>query len=500
MRRFITLMLCLTLTLFSCESRKYDLLIRNAKIYDGTGAPPFTGDVAILADTIAAVGELSESDAKIIYDAKGLALSPGFIDTHSHHDRGMFGIRDMPACVSQGITTIVVGQDGFSKFPLTDFFAETEKEPVAVNVASYSGHNTLRDSVLGKDFMRYATTDEIEKMKQMLTQDLDAGALGFSTGLEYDPGIFSNEEEVMQLSQVAANANTRYMSHIRSEDRYFWKAVEEIIQIGAATKMPVQISHTKMAMKSIWGQTEKLLQKLDSARSAGINITADIYPYTYWSSTMTVLFPKRNFTDRNEAEFALTELTTPEGVLIGNYSLDTNYIGKTLSEVAALRKKDAPQTLMDMIAEVNAKDADESIIATSMAEADISTIMKWPYTNICSDGSGVGRHPRGFGSFTKILRQYVREDKLFPLEEAVRKMTSLAAQNVGIEKRGLIKVGYYADLVLFDPQSVADQATPQKPQLQSTGISNVWVNGKEVFSNAKTSGEYPGKVIRRQNQ
>lgn len=500
MKKSVLAVVTLMMFIAACETKHYDLIIRNAKVYDGSGAAPATADVAVNADTIAAIGDLSRAEADTIVDAGGRALSPGFIDTHSHHDRGMFGIRDMPACVSQGITTIVVGQDGFSEFPLRYFFTAIEADPVAVNVASYSGHNTLRDSVLGRDFMRYATAEEIEKMKQMLAQDLDAGALGFSTGLEYDPGIFSNADEVMQLSQIAAKANTRYMSHIRSEDRYFWKAINEIIQIGATTKMPVQISHTKMAMKSIWGQTEILLQKLDSARSAGINITADIYPYTYWSSTMTVLFPKRNFKDRKEAEFALTELTTPEGVLIGNYSLDTNYIGKTLSEVAVLRKKDAPQTLMDMIAEVNAKDADESIIATSMAEADISTIMKWPYTNICSDGSGVGRHPRGFGSFAKILRQYVREEKLFPLEEAIRKMTSLAAQNVGIEKRGMIKVGYYADLVLFDPQTVADQATPQKPQLQSTGISNVWVNGEEVFSNSKTSGVYPGKAIRRQNQ
>ena len=500
MKKSYLLLIGFAVMFLACETKKYDFIIRNAKIYDGTGAAPIMGDVAIDADTIAAIGDLSKATATAEYDAKGLALAPGFIDTHSHHDRGMFGIRDMPACVSQGITTIVVGQDGFSEFPLRYFFTAIESEPVAVNVASYSGHNTLRDSVLGKKFMRYSTPEEIEAMKKMLAQDLEDGALGLSTGLEYDPGIFSGEAEVMELAQVAARANTRYISHIRSEDRYFWKAVDEIIFIGAVTKMPVQISHTKLAMKSIWGQTDKLLAKLDSARGAGIKITSDIYPYPYWSSTMTVLFPKRDFKDRKEAEFALSELTTPEGVLIGNYSLDTSYIGKTLSEVAALRKKDAPQTLMDMIAEVNEKDADESIIATSMAEHDIAGIMKWEHTNICSDGSGVGRHPRGFGSFTKILRQYVREEKMLTLEEAIRKMTSLSAQNVGIRKRGTIQVGYYADLVLFDPETISDQATPQKPQVPSVGIDKVWVNGNEVFSQGTTSGVFPGKVIRRQQQ
>ena len=190
-------------------------------------------------------------------------------------------------------------------------------------------------------------------------------------------------------------------------------------------------------------------------------------------------------------------MTTPEGLLIGDFSLDTSYVGKTLAEIASLRKTDAPKTLMDLIAEIETKNGNESIIATSMMEDDIASIMKWPYTNICSDGSGVGRHPRGYGAFTKILRQYVREEKVLSLEEAIRKMTSLSADNLGIKKRGRIAVGQYADLVLFDPETVADLATPKKPQLPSIGIEKVWVNGKEVFSQGKTGSVFPGKVIRR---
>ena len=481
----------------SCQKQKFEVIIRNAVIYDGSGKASFKGDVGINADTIATVGDLSKAEAPTVVDAKGLALAPGFIDTHSHHDWGMFEIRDMPSCVSQGITTIVVGQDGGSNFPLSDFFRKVETATVAVNVASYSGHNTIRDSVIEGNYRRFSTPEEIEKMKVMLQQDMDAGAIGISTGLEYDPGIFSHPDEVIELAKVAAASNGRYISHIRSEDRYFWKALDEIINIGSVTKMPVQISHTKLAMKSIWGQSARLLKTLDSARAAGINLTADIYPYAYWQSTMTVLFPNRDFTNRKTAEFILNEIAPADGMLIGRYSLDTSYVGKTLTEIAAIRKTDPAKTLMDLIAEVENKKGDESIIATSMEEKDIKEIMKWPYTNICSDGSGVGRHPRGFGAFTKILRQYVREEKTLSLEEGIRKMTSLSADNLGIAKRGRIETGQFADLVLFDPAIVADLATPKKPQLQSVGIEKVWVNGVEVFASGVTTKKFPGKIIRR---
>ena len=481
----------------SCKKDKYDIVIHGATVYDGTGKPGATTDVGVNADTIAAIGDLSGAISIQLIDGKRLALSPGFIDAHSHHSRGMFEIRDMPSCVSQGITTIVVGQDGGSHFPLSDFFKKIEMEPVAVNIASYSGHNTLRDSVMGVDFKRFCTPEEIEKMKVMLAKDMESGALGLSTGLEYDPGIFSNPEEVLVLAKVVQKYKGRYISHIRSEDRYYWKAIDEIINIGRQAEIPVQISHVKLAMKSLSGKTGKLVKKLDSARAMGINITADIYPYTFWQSTMTVLFPARNFKDRKEAEFALTEITTPEGVLLGSYSPDTSYVGKTLAEISTLRKTDPAKTLMDLIDEVEKRQGYESVIVTSMTEKDIADILKWPYTGICSDGSGESRHPRGYGSFTRVLRKYVREEKVLSWEEAIHKMTALTAENLGIKKRGKIEVGQYADLVLFDPEKVSDLATPEKPQLKSAGISKVWVNGTEVYSIDGTTLSYPGKVIRR---
>lgn len=493
----IVILLSITGVMLSCQKQKFEAVIRNAVIYDGSGKAAYKGDVGINADTIAFVGDLSKATGTTEVDAKGMALTPGFIDTHSHHDWGMFEIRDMPSCVSQGITTIVVGQDGGSNFPLRDFYSKVEAAKVAVNVASYTGHNTLRDSVIAGDFKRFCTPEEIEKMKTMVKLDMEEGSLGLSTGLEYDPGIFSHPDEVIELAKVAAESNGRYISHIRSEDRYFWKALDEIINIGAVTKMPVQISHTKLAMKSIWGQSDRLIKRLDSARAAGINLTADIYPYAYWQSTMTVLFPNRDFKNRKTAEFILNEIAPSDGMLIGRYSPDTSYVGKTLTEIAALRKTDPPKTLMDLIAEIEEKKGDESIIATSMEEKDIAEIMKWPYTNICSDGSGVGRHPRGYGAFTKILRQYVRDEKVLSLEDGIRRMTSLASDNLGISKRGRIEVGNFADLVLFDPATVADKSTPKKPQLQSVGIEKVWVNGVEVFAQGETTKKYPGRIIRR---
>ncbi|HKC37631.1 MAG TPA: amidohydrolase family protein, partial [Chitinophagaceae bacterium] len=289
--------------LISCNQKEhYDTIIHNGMIYDGNGGEPFKADIGINADTIAFIGDLSKAAAKKEIDAKGKAIAPGFIDTHSHHAGNLFKHRDFIAAVSQGITTIIIGQDGGSYFPLSKFYKELADTPVAVNIGSYSGHNTLRDSILEKDFKRFATQQEIDKMKTLLQQDMEAGAFGLSTGLEYDPGIYSTNDEILQLAKVVAPYSGRYISHIRSEDRYFWKAIDEIITIGKEAKIPVQVSHIKLAMHNIWGKADSLLALFDVARKNGIDITADIYPYAFWNSTIRVLFPGRNFNDEKEAE------------------------------------------------------------------------------------------------------------------------------------------------------------------------------------------------------
>ncbi|HRX00351.1 MAG TPA: amidohydrolase family protein, partial [Cyclobacteriaceae bacterium] len=260
-------------TLFSaCQKEKYQIIIKGANIVDGTGSPAYVADVGINADTIAFVGDLSKAEGEKVIDAKGQVLSPGFIDTHSHHDRGMFENREMEALTSQGVTTMIIGQDGGSQFPLKDLFSKLERTPIALNVGSYTGHNRIRRDVLGEQYDRIATPEEVEKMKSLLKEDLENGSLGLSTGLEYDPGIYSDPSEVIELAKVLSPYQARYISHIRSEDRNFWSALNEIIAIGGQTGVPVQLSHAKLAMKSLWGQADKMIAKMDSARSAGIQL------------------------------------------------------------------------------------------------------------------------------------------------------------------------------------------------------------------------------------
>jgi len=492
---FVTMLLLFCQAVHFSATEVESTLITNVQIVDGTGAVPFIGAVRIQGNRILEVGDLQPKAGERTVDGGGKVLAPGFIDTHSHHNRGMFEKRGMEEVVSQGVTTIVIGQDGGAYYPLRDFWKQLDSIPIAVNVASYAGHNTIRRKIMSVA-TQAASKEEIVKMQKALRQELKAGALGLSTGLEYDPGIYSNRAEILQLASVLAEQKRRYISHIRSEDVQLWQAIEEIINIGKTYKIPVQISHTKIAMVSQWGKADSLLQLLDTARAQGVDITADIYPYEFWQSTMTVLFPKRDFTDLAAAKFALSELTTPEGMVIADYAIDKSIVGKTLAEVAKARNQAPEVVYLDLVQKIVKADADESIICTSMNPADIAKIMTWKWTNICSDGALNPSHPRGAGSFTKILRKYVREEKHLTLAEAIHKMTGLAAQNMGFKNRGLIKPGYFADLVLFDPETVTDHATIEQPGALSTGILKVWTNGQEVWNGRKTTGKFSGKAIK----
>jgi N-acyl-D-amino-acid deacylase len=479
------------------QSDSRTLLIRGAAVHDGSGGPPRSVAVRVAGDRIVAVGRLTPTRGDSVVDAAGLVLAPGFIDTHSHHGSGLGGDRAALAATSQGITTIVVGQDGGSYYPLRTFFARLDSTPAAINVASYTGHGTLREAVMDSGFRRMASDREIARMRQLLREELAAGALGLSSGLEYDPGIYSTTAELVALAREAAAVGARYASHIRSEDRAFWGAVDELLTIGRVARLPVHLSHAKLAMRSLWGGADSLRSILDRARAEGIRVTADVYPYAYWQSTLTVLFPDRDFTNRRSAEFALTETTTADGALVANFAPNRAWAGKTIAEIAALRGTDAPQTLMDLIAMTQNGALDESVIATSMDEGDIRRLLAWPWANICSDGSLRGRHPRGWGSFPRVLRM-AREGSLpLSLAEVIHKMTGLAAANVGLVGRGLIAPGMAADLVLFDPSTVADRATPADPNAASVGVTAVWVNGRLVQHNGVPTGLRPGRTLRR---
>ena len=309
---------------------------------------------------------------------------------------------------------------------------------------------------MGEDYKRKARKWEIETMKSLLKTEMKSGAFGLSTGLEYDPGIYSSKEEVIALAGVLKDLQGRYISHMRSEDVALEASMEEIIEIGKKAEVPVQISHFKLARKSLWGQAQTFLDRLDVARLEGVEITVDVYPYEYWQSTMTVLFPERKYT-LEAARYALSELTSPEGMIIAEFKAEPAYEGKTLAEIASLRKEEAAQTYVSLI-KMSRNIPGESIIARSMAQEDIFTLMKWPHANLCSDGSPTG-HPRGWGSFP---RYFSRARDLAP-ELRIQKMTSLSADHMGLKDRGRLVPGAYADLVLFDMDAFKDRASFEEP-------------------------------------
>lgn len=511
MRRLRSMTICLavltgcveTPTGLDSSDRQTSTTIVGARVIDGSGSQPQARNVRLVGDQIVTVGELEPELGDTVIEATGLVLAPGFIDTHSHADDGIGERPDARAAISQGITTVIGGADGFSHYPLTDFFAALDELPTTVNLASFAGHNTYRDRVLGNDFRRPSTAAEIESMGDLLEEDLSAGALGLSTGLEYDPGIYSTTDEVIALAKVAADHGGRYTSHMRSEDRAFWEAVDEILTIGREADIPVNITHIKLAMQSTLGKTDRLISRLDEARRQGIEVTADIYPYTYWQSTLEVLFPERDFDNPESARFAVTEVSTPAGMLIPQFAPEPDLAGKTLEEIATLRGRDPATTLMDLIHEAQlyrdetGEEHVESVIATSMAEEDIDRLLSWPWTNICTDGELWGSHPRGFGSFPRVLSRYVRRRGVISLEEAIHKMTERAALTAGLERRGRIAPGMFADLVLFDPTRVADRATTDAPHTDSEGILKVWINGEVVWDQGQITSARPGRVLRR---
>ncbi len=485
-----------------CRNDPPGFLIQNVQIIDGAGGPAFSGSVRINDGLIAELGDLEPCEGETVVDGEGHTLAPGFIDTHSHADRDIFEHPDATVVISQGITTIVVGQDGRSPYPLGQFFSKFEESPATLNIASYVGHNTLREKVLGEDFRRTATDEELAGMADMLESELESGALGLSTGLEYEPGIHSETSEVLALAKIAADAGGRYISHVRSEDRWFEDAIEEIILIGRETKMPVQVSHLKLAMKRLWGGAEKTLARLDAARAEGIDITADIYPYEYWQSTMMVLLPERDYRDREAIAAVFEEIAPPDGIWMARFDPNPDYVGKTLTEIADLREVDVVTAFSQLAEEADLMRQEtgeraESIIGTSMLPADVAELIAWPEANICTDGGIVNRHPRSAGAFPRVLGRYVREQKLLTLQEAVHKMTGLAARHMGFIDRGLIRQGAIADLVLFDPDTVIDRATPLEPDALSQGITYVWVAGELVFADGAATDNRPGTVIRR---
>ncbi|MDH4071582.1 MAG: D-aminoacylase, partial [Gammaproteobacteria bacterium] len=460
------------------------IVIVNARVIDGSGGPSRSVNVRIVGGRIAAVGDFEPPDDDVIVDAGNLVLAPGFIDSHSHHDSGLIEMPDALAAVNQGITTIVGGQDGGQEYPLAEFFASLEASPPAINVASFAGHGVLRGRVMGDDYRRHATADELAEMAALLNAEMEAGALGLSTGLEYDPGSFSSTEELVELARVSAAHGGRYISHIRSEDQYFWEAIDEVITIGREARLPVQVTHVKLAMTRWWGRADRLVTTLDDARASGVDITADIYPYRAWQTSFTwlvTLFPERDLERREGAEYILNDMLSPEGILLPVYYPERTYDGMTIRQISGIRETDPATTLIDLLKADVDTGGRSPMLGFAMDDPDIEAIMAWPHTVIGSDGELDGSHPRGYGAFTRYLGHYIRDRKVLGLEEAVRRITSQTAEQVGIAERGRIEEGWFADLVLFDPATISDRSTTEDPHRVSAGVAKVWVNGALVF-------------------
>ena len=480
------------------ETEPAGVVIVNARVIDGGGGPSRHVKVRIVGGRIAALGDFEPPARDEVIDARGLVLAPGFIDAHSHHEDGLLEMPGALAAVNQGVTTIVVGQDGRHPYPAQGFLERLEASPVSINVAFFAGHGTIRSKVMGEDYRRPATAKEIAAMAHLLSAEMEAGALGLSSGLEYDPGSYSAPGELVDLARVAARHGGRYISHIRSEDQYFWEAIDEVIDIGRKAGLPVQVTHVKLAMTRWWGQTDRLKAKLNDARAAGVDVTADIYPYTAWNSDfrwLVTLFPQRDLDRRRGALYILGDMLSPERILLPRFPPEPAYDGKTIAEIAKMRGSDPVTTLTELL-RADLKAASPSpMLGFAMDERDIESMMAWPHTVIGSDGELAGPHPRGYGAFTRYLGHYIRARSVLSLEEGIRRITSLSARQAGIVDRGAIEVGNHADLVLFDADRVIDRATYEKPHAPSLGIEKVWVNGKLVLDGGQVTGSRPGAVI-----
>jgi N-acyl-D-amino-acid deacylase len=492
-------LLMLVASTYVCAS---DILIKNVMIYDGSGKKPFKAEVRIKGDRIVEVGKnLSPQPGETVREEHGRALAPGFIDMHSHHDHGIFEDLDAEAVTRQGVTTVFVGQDGDSNFPLADFFAKLEKTPAAINFASMVGHATLREQVMGKDLYRPSRPDELKRMQDVLEHELQAGAFGLSSGLEYENGHFATTEEMVELAKIAGAHGGFYISHVRDEANKVFTSYEEITRIGHEGKLPVEITHIKLASPAVWHMAKTRMPGVfDRAQREGVDLKADVYPYTYWHSTLRVLVTDRDFYNPEKVEHAIADNGGAANLMIPRYAPEPAMAGKTLEQIAAAWKVTPVEAYMRMIkateAEIAGGEELEEVIGTSMSEDDVRWFIANPRTMFCSDGALHGAHPRGAGSFPRVLGRYVREERVLPLETAIHKMTMMAADQLGLKDRGRIAKSYVADLVVFDPKTVIDQSTIEHPEAPPKGIPDVMVSGQWVVTDGKVTGAHPGRVIR----
>jgi N-acyl-D-amino-acid deacylase len=480
---------------FSAQQQPSATVIVNARIADGTGKPLRQESVRIAGDRIVKVGNFQPEKDEQIIDAKGLVLAPGFIDIHNHSTEGIESDPLAETQIAQGITTIVVGADGDSPWPIAPWLKAREANPASLNIALMAGHATIREQVMGKDFQRVATPAEVEKMAHLVDQGMTEGAIGLSSGLEYEVGSYSATDEVVAMSAAAAKSGGFYMTHIRDEADKAFDALKEEIAIGERAHISVQHSHIKLGTVGVWGKAPQYIQLIEAARKRGVDFLADCYPYDAWHSTLKVLVPDKQYQNPQSVAKALADVGGGSHVTIVEFKPNPSYEGHTIDDLARSNNIAPVEMFIRVIRESDAANIEPGIIGQSMIESDIKAFYQQPWVMVASDGGIGARHPRGAGTFPRVLGLYVREKHWLTLPEAIRKMTSLPAKRIGWKDRGIIREGAFADLVLFTPDTVIDRSTFSSPFALPTGIEKVFVNGTLVWSSDKATGARPGRVL-----
>ncbi|HLM55943.1 MAG TPA: D-aminoacylase, partial [Pyrinomonadaceae bacterium] len=497
----------------------YDLVITNARVVDGSGNPWFRADVAVKDGRVARVGRVAPSEAARVIDAKNQILAPGFIDVHTHSEN-VYEYPDAENFTRMGVTTLVTGNCGGSAINVGEFLGQIKEKPLAVNLATLVGHNTVRREVFGQAD-RSPTPEELERMKALVEQAMRDGAVGLSTGLYYVPGAYAKTEEVVELAKVAARHGGLYATHMRDEGGRVVESVKESIEIGERAGLPVEISHFKISTKRLWGQSPTTLGLVRDARRRGLSVTVDQYAYAASSTSLDSRLP--DWVEEGGREAGAARLKDPAQharalremkdslkrsgfkdysyAVVARYRPKPEFNGKSIAEVTKLQRgKSDVGSQIEQIFEMYAAGG-ASMVYHSMGEEDVRTIMREPFTMIASDsgvrqfGEGVP-HPRGYGNNARVLGEYVRRLGLIPLEDAVRKMTSLPAQTFGFRDRGLVREGMAADLVIFDDAAVSDPSTFERPHQYAAGFSHVLVNGVPVIEEGRATGARPGAALR----
>ncbi|MPY90129.1 MAG: amidohydrolase family protein [Luteitalea sp.] len=545
------LFLIVSLTALGTACRRYDVVIRNGTLYDGTGRPPRRADVAMTGDRIAAVGDLGNASGDEVVDAEGLAVAPGFINMLSWATESLLVDGRSLSDIKQGVTLEIFGE-GSSMGPLSpemkaraertqgdlqyevtwttlwEYLETLEQRGVSPNVASFIGAATIREHVIGLED-RPPTAAELERMRGLVRQEMEAGALGIGSSLIYAPGVYASTEELIELCKVAAKYDGKYISHLRSEGTRLLEAIDELLRIAREAKIPAEIYHLKAAGEATWPTLDAAIAKIEEARAAGLKITADMYTYTAGATGLTAAVPPsaleggleefikrlRDPTWRRQVAEAMRQPATDweslyqaagssDRVLLVQFRSDAlkPLTGKTLGKVARQRGTSDIDTILDLIAEDGTR---VGAVYFLMSEENVRKQLRLPWVTFGSDAGSLAPegvflessvHPRAYGNVARLLGRYVRDEKLIPLEAAIHRLSALPARNLGLEGRGLLETGMFADVVVFDPEKIADHATYEKPHQLASGVEHVWVNGVQVLKEGEHTDARPGRALK----